>query len=77
MRDANPGMAVPIKKKISSELFFDRRAELYIQKNGSQNFLAKLKRVKCWRQDQHEMGTKNQNSSLFRMSYISMGTEKR
>jgi len=46
LREAkNPVMTFPIKKRINTEMFSDSRAELYTQ-NGSQNFMAKLKRVK-------------------------------
>jgi len=41
----NPGMTVPIKKRINTELFIHGRAELYLPKWGT-NFLANLMRVK-------------------------------
>jgi len=41
--------------------------ELYIQK-WEPNFLANLKRVKCWHQYQQELGIKNFTGSLFGMS---------
>jgi len=44
MRDENP-VTFPIKKRINTLLFIDRRAELYIQ-IWDHNFLAKWKRVK-------------------------------
>jgi len=65
----NPVITFPIKKKISPEQFIDRWVKLSIQ-NRSQNFLAKWKRLKCWRQDHQEVGMKNHNSSLFRVNYI-------
>jgi len=52
-----------IKKRINTGQFIDRRAELYVQ-----NFLAKLQRVKCWRQDQQEVVMKNHSGSLFGMT---------
>jgi len=53
----NPVMTSPIMKRINTEFFIEERAELYKQK-GEPNFLAKLKRVKCWCQDHQEVGTK-------------------
>jgi len=68
----NIAMTFPIKKKISAKLFIDRGPELHIyMQNGCQNFPAEWNRVKCWRQDQQEVGMKNQNGSLFRVNSIS------
>jgi len=39
----NPVMSFPIKKRINTELFIDRNAELYIQE-WEPNFLEKLKK---------------------------------
>jgi len=36
---------------------------------SSQNFLAKLKTVKYWRQDQQEVGMKNHNCGLLEMNF--------
>jgi len=56
----NPAMTFPIQKIIN----IDERAELYIQEGGP-NFMAKLKKVKCWCQDQQHEGLKSHNSRLF------------
>jgi len=53
-----PVMTYPITKRINRYLIFnDYRAELYVKK-WEPNFLAKLKRVKCWCQDQKEVEMK-------------------
>jgi len=62
-------MTFSIEKRISTELFIDRRTELYIQKRKSE-LSGKIEEGKCWRQDQQEVGMKNCNSSQFGMNYV-------
>jgi len=64
-----PEMTFPIKKRIITELFIERK-QGFINKKWEPNFLAKLKRVKCWHQDKQEVGIKNHNGSLYKMNYI-------
>jgi len=50
MRDENPVMTFPIKKRINTELFIDKRASLYIQKRGARKIRTNEKGGKCWHQ---------------------------
>jgi len=61
----NAAITFPIKKRINTELFIDKSADLYIQ-NRKPNFLAKLKKVICWRQDQQEVGIKTKTAAFLK-----------
>jgi len=49
MRDENPVTTFPIKKRINTELFIDKRPAL-IYKKGARKIRAKVKGIKCWLQ---------------------------
>jgi len=62
-------MTFPIKKRISTELFINRRAEVYIQKWRAK-LSGEFEEGKSWLQDQQKVGMKTITAGLFEMNYF-------